>query len=263
MKKLLLVLILVSFYSCKNNKIVAQENKINKFDKEANLKIGIQEIGSLYKPEKMSIKQGAIRKDNKKENYQITLTNSNFLDSLSEKTEISARKVADLYYKNLIANIFPLNYDKISVNIEHRNGKKESFKFIEKDFLKNEIEFPINSKFTIQVEKIDETSFKYSILKLEPINKKLGIWNSEKLFEENGKTETIEFYFGETENKNISLIMQSRSKYSIKFKTEIQTEEYGEFEEIQNIGTHKGSKTSENWTKKTYRIRFSKFELKK
>jgi hypothetical protein len=57
--------------------------------------------------------------------------------------------------------------------------------------------------------------------------------------------------------------MQSRSKYSIKFKSEIQTEENGEFKEISNVGTHKGSQTTESWAKKTYKIRLSKFELKK
>jgi hypothetical protein len=89
------------------------------------------------------------------------------------------------------------------------------------------------------------------------------MWNTENLFEENGESETIEFYFAETDSKNFMLVMQSRSKYSIKFKSEIQTEENGEFIEIQNVGTHKGSKTSESWAKKTFKIRLSKFELKK
>jgi hypothetical protein len=153
--------------------------------------------------------------------------------------------------------------DKITVNNEHRNGKKDSFKYSEKDFLYNQIEFPINTKFTIKVTKIEDLNFKYKILKAETINRKLEMWNTENLFEENGETETIEFYFAETENKNVMLVMQSRSKYSIKFKSEIQTEENGEFQEIQNVGTHKGSKTTESWAKKTYKIRLSKFELKK
>ena len=57
--------------------------------------------------------------------------------------------------------------------------------------------------------------------------------------------------------------MKSRSKYSIKFKSEIQTEEDGEFIEIQNIGTHNGSITTESWAKKTIKIKLSEFELKK
>ena len=141
--------------------------------------------------------------------------------------------------------------------------EKKSEKTVNIENLTNEIEFPINTKFTIKVTKVDELNFKYEVLKTEPYNKKLEMWNTENLFNENGETETIEFYFAVTTNNNNMLVMQSRSKYSIKFKSEIQTEENGEFNEIQNVGTHKGSKTTEIWAKKTYKIRLSKFELKK
>ena len=259
MKSYIYIILLISLISCKENKANGQEKENYKID----LNEGIQEIGNLYQPEKMSIKQNKIRTDNKKENYQITLTNSDLLDSITENTEKHAKNIVNLYFKNLVRNIVPLNFNKITVNIEHRNGKKESFKFTEKDFLTNRIEFAINTKFTIKVLKIDDLNFKYTILKVEPYGKKIEMWNTENLFEQNGEKETIEFYFAETENKNVMLVMQSRSKYSIKFKSEIQTEENGEFRELQNVGTHKGSKTTESWAKKTYKIRLSKFELKK
>ncbi|MBP4141898.1 hypothetical protein J3S90_08790 [Flavobacterium sp. P4023] len=140
--------------------------------------------------------------------------------------------------------------------------EKKSEKLVNIENIAIGIEFPINTKFTIKVTKVDELNFKYEILKTEPYNKKLDMWNTENLFNENGETETIEFYFAETTNNSNILVMQSRSKYSIKFKSEIKTEENGEFNEIQNVGTHKGSKTTESWAKKTYKIRLSKFELK-
>lgn len=262
MKNYLYVLIITSIFSCKENIANAQqknsENIVNieKMDDE------IREIGNLYQPERMVAKQGKIRTDNKKEEFKISLFNSDILDN-GKNTEIHARKIANLYYKNLIINIVPLNYSKIIVEIEHRNGEKDNYKFTEKDFLTNEIEFAINTKFTIKVTKVDELNFKCEILKTEVYNKKLEMWNTENLFNENEETETIEFCFAETTDNSNMLVMQSKSKYSIKFKSEIQTEENGEFIEIQNVGTHKGSKTTESWTKKTYKIRLSKFELKK
>jgi hypothetical protein len=140
--------------------------------------------------------------------------------------------------------------------------EKKSEKVVNIENLAIGIEFSINTKFTIKVTKVDELNFKYEILKTEPYNKKLEMWNTGNLFDENGETETIEFYFAETTNNSYMLVMQSRSKYSIKFKSEIQTEENGEFSVIQNVGTHKGSKTTEIWAKKTYKIRLSNFELK-
>ena len=262
MKKYLYVLILTSIFSCKENIANAQQINSENIVNVDKINDEINEIGNLYYPEKMVAKQGKTRTDNKKEDFTITLFNSDTLDK-GKDTEIHARKIVNLYYKNLIRNIIPLNFNKIIVEIEHRNGKKENFKVTEKDFLTSEIEIAINTKFTMKVTKVDELNFKYEILKTEQYNKKLEIWNTENLFTENGKPDTIEFYFAETSNNSNMLIMQSRSKYSIKFKSEIQTEENGEFNEIQNVGTHKGSKTTESWAKKTYKIRLSKFELKK
>ena len=263
MKKILITLFLISIFSCNENKVIAQENKIDELNIDENLIEGIQEIENLYQPEKMSIKQNKFRTDNKKENYEIILTNSDYLDSISQNLELDAKKIANLYFKNLVRNIVPLNFKKITVKIEHRNGKKDSFKYSERDFQKNPIEFLLNTKFTIRVTKINESQFKYSILKTEAIEQKLKLWNNENLFNENGEKETIEIYFGETESKYFTLIMKSKSKYSIKFKSEIQTEEDGEFIEIQNVGTHNGSITTESWAKKTIKIKLSEFELKK
>ena len=262
MKNYLYVLILILIFSCKINIANAQQKNSEKIVEVEKMDDEIREIGNLYRPERMVAKQGKIRTDNKKEDFKITLFNSDTLDN-GKDAELQAKKIGDLYFKNLSRNIIPLNYNKIIVEFEHRNGKKDSFKFVEKAFLKNEIEFVINTIFTIKVTKIDELNFKCEILKTEPYNKKLEMWNTKNLFTKNGETETIEFCFAETTNNSNMLVMQSRSKYTIKFKSEIQTEENGDFNEIQNVGTHKGSKTTESWAKKTYKIRLSKFELKK
>ena len=200
MKKILITLFLISIFSCNENKVIAQENKIDELNIDENLIEGIQEIENLYQPEKMSIKQNKFRTDNKKENYEIILTNSDYLDSISQNLELDAKKIANLYFKNLVRNIVPLNFKKITVKIEHRNGKKDIFKYSERDFKKNPIEFLLNTKFTIRVTKINESQFKYSILKTEAIEQKLKLWNNENLFNENGEKET-DIVYGDLEKR--------------------------------------------------------------
>ncbi|MET3045672.1 hypothetical protein [Flavobacterium covae] len=140
MRKHLFILILISTISCKQNLVNIPEKKIEKKSEEKSIseKIDdeIQQIGHLYQPERMSIKQNKIRTDNKKENYDITLINSDLLDKDIENIEKHAEKIVLLYYKNLVRNIIPFNGDKILVIIEHRNGKKDTFKFTEKEIHK-------------------------------------------------------------------------------------------------------------------------------
>lgn len=128
---------LITIVSCKESSKNAQEKKIDEKKIKEKNEDEIQKIGNLYQPEKMEVKLNKISTDNKKEDYQITLTNSDLLDSISENTEEHAKKIVNLYYKNLTKNIVPFNYNKITVNIEHRNGEKVSFKYSEKDFLTN------------------------------------------------------------------------------------------------------------------------------
>ena len=131
-------MIIISTFSCKDNVITAQEQKSEKQEVKVKMDDEIQQIGNIYQPEKMVIKQNKIRTDNKKENYQITLTNSNLLDSDKENVENHAEKIVKMYYRNLSRNIVDLNSDKIIVEIEHRNGKKESFKYSEIEIQKLE-----------------------------------------------------------------------------------------------------------------------------
>jgi len=133
MKKHLFISLLISIISCKENISNAQEQKLEKIVAKEIVNDEIHEIGNLYLPEKMNVQQGKISTDNKKEDYQITLTNSDLLDKDTENLQKHAEKIAHLYHKNLVRNISPLNYTTIIVVIEHRNGHKDSFEFSEKD----------------------------------------------------------------------------------------------------------------------------------
>jgi hypothetical protein len=96
MKKYLFILIIISIFSCKENNVNAQEKNSTEIETKEKMQDEIQEIGNFYRPKKMVIKQNKIRTDNKKEDYQITLTNSDLLDSVSENTEIHVKKIANL-----------------------------------------------------------------------------------------------------------------------------------------------------------------------
>ncbi|WP_395046428.1 hypothetical protein [Flavobacterium sp.] len=138
MKNFLNILILISIFSCKENVITSQEKKSEVKTIKAIMDNEIQQIGNIYQPEKMVIKQNKIRTDNKKENYQITLINSNLLDNEKENVESHAEKIVKMYYENLVRNIVGLNSNKIIVEIQHRNEKKESFEYTEIEIQKLE-----------------------------------------------------------------------------------------------------------------------------
>jgi succinyl-CoA synthetase beta subunit len=127
---------LVSTYSCKDDNVVNQEKKERKENKSANqekVDYVAQEIGYLYNPEKMTIKENKVGINNEKENYQITLTNSDLLDNDIENVEKHAKKIATVYYKFLFQNIKPFNLKKIIIKIEHRNTKINSFEYSEEN----------------------------------------------------------------------------------------------------------------------------------
>ncbi len=129
---------MISIFSCKENVITSQEKKSEVKTIKAIMDNEIQQIGNIYQPEKMVIKQNKIRTDNKKENYQITLINSNLLDNEKENVESHAEKIVKMYYENLVRNIVGLNSNKIIVEIQHRNEKKESFEYTEIEIQKLE-----------------------------------------------------------------------------------------------------------------------------
>ena len=130
MYKILVALIMMNLYSCKEKKVV---NKIENDDLE-NAHIGpiipeIQVVADLFKPERME--QDEIENKTGKNNYKYTITNSDLLDTDLKNTKIYAEQIVDNYYNFLIRINKPFNYDKIIVEIRHRNGKIDIFKYSE------------------------------------------------------------------------------------------------------------------------------------
>ena len=133
--------------------------------------------------------------------------------------------------------------------------------------------FPLGSKFTIKMHPIDSLNYHYSIIKFEPFQETVDIWETDSLFSENGIEETIEFYFclgtrGETDvekekNMKVLLIMKNRTNRSFNYYSEIQTEEEGEFKETSNVGTYSGAKGTEMWPYMIYTIGLTDFKKMK
>ena len=137
----------------------------------------------------------------------------------------------------------------------------------------NGFAFPLGSKFTIKLHPIDSTSFDYSIIEFEPFQEVIDTWENDSLFSEKEKNGTIEFYFclstiGDTEkekeeNMKILLLMKNRTNYSLSYKSDIQREEDGEFEETSNVGTFSGAKGAEMWPYMIYQIGLHDFKILK
>lgn len=122
----------------------------------------------------------------------------------------------------------------------------------------NGFAFPIGSKFTIQMHRVDSVNFDYSIIAFESFTEIVDTWNNDHLFkktvENNG---TIEFYFclgttGKTKkdrNKNMKvlLLMKNRTEYSFSYNSDIQIREGEEFKSTSNVGTFSGAKGTEIW----------------
>ena len=138
----------------------------------------------------------------------------------------------------------------------------------ESDVTSGTYTFPIKTKFTIKLIPNGSGTFDYSVIKVESYDKVIGNWDDEKVFDEKAEDETIEFCFclekdwSDARNTKTMLLLKSKSQYSFKFKTEIQTEKDGEFKENFNMGAHSNSVTSDRWAKKTFQIRISGFEKK-
>jgi len=57
--------------------------------------------------------------------------------------------------------------------------------------------------------------------------------------------------------------MKNRTDYTLSYKSDIQREENGEFEETSNVGTYRGAKGTEMWPYMIYQIGLHDFELMK
>ncbi len=144
MRNYVFVIILILTSSCKDNKIFSPEKKVQKeIKKEKINSYEVRQIGRLYLPESMTVWGKSIVNSGVKfvdygvkEDYQITLTNSNLLDSELDNLQMHSKKIATLYNTYLTKNLKPFNVHKIIVIIEHRNGKNDRFEFPEEKFIK-------------------------------------------------------------------------------------------------------------------------------
>lgn len=132
-------------------------------------------------------------------------------------------------------------------------------------------EFPIGAKFTIKLNTDDPKNITYSIIKFEPFTEIINTFENEDLFEKTGEEGTIDFYFcigthGESEkekNKNMQvlLIFKNRTKFSLKYISEIQRNEEDEFKETSNMGAYPGAVGNEMWPYMITMIRLRDFEI--
>jgi len=137
----------------------------------------------------------------------------------------------------------------------------------------NGFAFPLGSKFIIKLYPVDSIHFVYSVIKFEPFQDIINTWGNDSLFTEKEKNGTIEFYFclstsGDTEEEKnehlkVLLLMKNRTDYTLSYKSDIQREENGEFEETSNVGTYRGAKGTEMWPYMIYQIGLHDFELMK
>ncbi len=133
--------------------------------------------------------------------------------------------------------------------------------------------FPIGSKFTIEMVQIDSVNFDFSIIQFEPFQQVVDTYETDTLFEENGKEGTIEFYFcygshGTTEkekeeNMKILLVFKNRTEFNFTYLSDIQRKEEGEFESTSNVGTYSGAIGTEMWPYMIYQIGLHDFKLNK
>lgn len=138
MKYYIIILSLILAYSCQERSNMDSEQRIKDLPNEEKIKLNtqVQEIGNLYMPEKMIFKEANVKKKSEKEDYQITLTNSDLLDTDLKNIEGHSQKIALFYYKFLVSNIIPLNLKKIIVRIEHKNLKVDQFEYLDENINK-------------------------------------------------------------------------------------------------------------------------------
>lgn len=135
----------------------------------------------------------------------------------------------------------------------------------------NGFSFPIGSKFTIKLYPKDSANFDYSIIRFEPFHEVVNMWDNDKLFQETGDEESIEFYFclgtrGETdeereENMKVLLLMKNYTKYRLSYQSDILISEDGEFQETSNVGSFPGAKGTEIWPYMIYEIGLHDFKI--
>lgn len=135
----------------------------------------------------------------------------------------------------------------------------------------NGFAFPIGSKFTIKLVPVDSVSFDYSIIKFEPFEEIVNIFDNDRLFSDLGEEDTIEFYFclgthGDNDeereaNMNTLLLFKNFTPHVLGYASDIQIQEDGEFEETSNVGCYPGAMGTEMWPYMIYAIGLHDFKV--
>lgn len=130
--------------------------------------------------------------------------------------------------------------------------------------------FPIGTKFTLQIHPVDSINFDISVIESEPFTEVIDSKNNNHLFSEKGDDNTITCYLsfathGDTEEekeKNIKVyfLFKNYSKEYLRYLSDIQREEDGEFESTSNVGMFPGAKGTEIWPYMIYSIGLSYFQ---
>ncbi len=131
--------------------------------------------------------------------------------------------------------------------------------------------FPLGTKFTIKMHRVDSVNFNYSIIKFDNFRHIINTKETDSLFNQtNDKNGTIEFYFclgthGKTEedkqkNMSVLLLMNNRTKHKFQYNSDIQIEDNGPFEISSNKGSFSGMKTTQMWPYMIQQIGLNEFK---
>jgi hypothetical protein len=130
-KKMIGILLLfITCNSCMNEQ--KKSPKIENVEKE-NKKPDGRQITLKYYPEEMRIKLQPEEKINIKENYTVTLINSDVIDRDMKNLKEKSDDILKIYYDLLMKNNKTLNYNQIIVEIIHKNKKKHIFQYNKKN----------------------------------------------------------------------------------------------------------------------------------
>jgi len=134
----------------------------------------------------------------------------------------------------------------------------------------NGFAFPIGTKFTVKLIPVDSVNYDYSVISIEHFDQIVDSWKTDSLFAKEGDVNTVQFYFcfgthGDTKeekdkNMKVLLLMKNYTKEVLKYTSEIQREEDGEYESTSNVGIYPGVKGQEIWPYMIYSIGLREFQ---
>ena len=129
--------------------------------------------------------------------------------------------------------------------------------------------FPLGSKFTIKLTAVDSVNYEYSIIAYEPFRETIDILNHDNLFDAKGQDSTVVMYFclgtrgaDESErkkNKQVVLLMKNYSKVRLRYDSEMQVKEDGEFIVTSNMGVYPYVVAMEMWPHMIFKIALKAF----